>query len=148
MAAYILDRFPAAVRAMAARCKLSFAIRPGDAIRGKPRARGVSGHGRAGYASRGRGRGNNLTPVHLAPPTTPVIDSLSIPVPCRTSSSITDSPAVPRAAAPVARRATVPAARRAEHQPQNRPHQPQAVALAAHRGSSKLVGVGVGRELA
>jgi len=29
MAAYIFDRFPAAVRAMAARCKLSFAIRPG-----------------------------------------------------------------------------------------------------------------------
>jgi len=28
MAAYILDRFPAAVRAMAARCKLSFALRP------------------------------------------------------------------------------------------------------------------------
>ena len=27
-AAYILDRFPAAVRAMAARCKLSFALRP------------------------------------------------------------------------------------------------------------------------
>jgi len=29
MAAYIFDRFPAAVRAMAVRCKLSFAIRPG-----------------------------------------------------------------------------------------------------------------------
>jgi len=29
MAAYIFDRFPAAVRAMAARCKLSFAIHPG-----------------------------------------------------------------------------------------------------------------------
>jgi len=29
MAAYIFDRFPAAVRAMAARCKLPFAIRPG-----------------------------------------------------------------------------------------------------------------------
>jgi len=29
MAVYIFDRFPAAVRAMAACCKLSFAIRPG-----------------------------------------------------------------------------------------------------------------------
>jgi hypothetical protein len=29
MAAYIFDPFPAAVRAMAARCKLPFAIRPG-----------------------------------------------------------------------------------------------------------------------
>jgi len=29
MAAYIFDRFPAAVRAMTAHCKLSFAIRPG-----------------------------------------------------------------------------------------------------------------------
>jgi hypothetical protein len=29
MAAYIFDRFPAAVRAMATRCKLSFALRPG-----------------------------------------------------------------------------------------------------------------------
>jgi hypothetical protein len=28
MAAYIFERFPAAVRAMAARCKLPFAIRP------------------------------------------------------------------------------------------------------------------------
>jgi hypothetical protein len=29
MAAYIFDRFPAAVRALAARCKLSVALRPG-----------------------------------------------------------------------------------------------------------------------
>jgi hypothetical protein len=61
-----------------------------DAIRGKPRAHGVSGHGREGSASRERGCGNNLTPAYLAPPTTPVIDSLSLCVPSRTSSCSTD----------------------------------------------------------
>jgi hypothetical protein len=51
-----------------------------DATRGKPRARGVSGHGRAGHASRGRGRDRGK---NLPPSSAPVIggDSLSVPSP-------------------------------------------------------------------
>jgi hypothetical protein len=50
----------------------------------------VRSHGREGCASRERGRGNNLTPVYLAPPTTPVIDSHSLCVHSRTSNRSTD----------------------------------------------------------
>jgi len=52
-----------------------------DATQGKPKVRGMSGHGRAGSMSqgrgcgrgRGRGRGKNLASAHLVAPSTTVI---------------------------------------------------------------------------
>ena len=65
-----------------------------------PRTCSVSGHGRAGCASRGRGRGKNLNSGHLAPSTTVVIPGWRL--------TLNPIPAVPQAAAPAARCAAVP----------------------------------------
>ena len=48
------------------------------ATRGKLRTRGVSGHGRACRASRGRGHGKSLTSSHLPPSTTAAIGGNSL----------------------------------------------------------------------
>jgi hypothetical protein len=45
MAAYFLDRFPAAVRAMAARCKLSVALRPGLSHEDRARTKEITNEG-------------------------------------------------------------------------------------------------------
>jgi len=60
------------------------------ATRGKARTRGVSGHGRAGCASRGPGRGKNLNSGHLAPSTSGHRWRLTLnPIPSRTTSHST-----------------------------------------------------------
>ena len=86
------------------------------ATQGKARMRGVSGHGRAGSVSLGRGRGSrNLNSGHLTP-----CNLLSTP-----------SPAAPQAAAPAARCAVVPSPEPAA------PAVPPAVGT---RRSARLVG--------
>jgi hypothetical protein len=82
----------------------------------------VSGHGGAGYASRGRCRGKNLTSGHQAPSTAAVIggDSLSTP-----------SPAASQAAAPTVRRAAAPG---------REPAAPAVPPAVGTRRSARLVG--------
>jgi len=97
------------------------------ATRGKLRTRGVSGHGRAGRASWGRGCGKSLTSSQLPPSTTAAIGGNSLS---------TSFPAAPQAAALVTRHAAVPATRRAAA-PVPEPAVPPAVGT---RRSARLVG--------
>jgi len=73
-----------------------------DTTRGKPKVWGVSSHGRAGCASRGRGcgRGKNLASVHLAPTTTVIATSQATPQAAAPVAPHTAEPAAPRDAAP------------------------------------------------